>query len=245
MLRAGRALTSLARAPLRIGCVVIGESPRPDLTEPLVRALRREHEHLPHGVQVVCLGALDQFSQTDTRGLLNPFADQNTEYPLHTIYRGQPVSLDEGRLVAWVGEALSNLDRIGVSVKAVMCAGSFAALRDRDCILPFDATVNFLLKHGKNDEAIAVACGSGQAAATSRRWKAAGFSHVEVEELPSLHELPSETGLCISSLARTYQTVVVDWIGLSLHQEELPGNVITMDHILVQTISGKIKSDSK
>jgi hypothetical protein len=144
--------------------LVIGQSPRPDLTEPL-RTL------LPADVALRELGALDGLTLADL-----PDASA-AAYPLGTRMRdGTAVTIPETFLIPLLQHKLAELEADGVLATVLLCAGSFALLRGkRPLFKPFDialATLQSLRLH----RLAALTPFAGQIAPIQQRWQAAGFA---------------------------------------------------------------------
>jgi protein AroM len=102
----------------RIGILVIGQSPRPDLVAPL--------EDLLPDCQIIQAGALDDLTVDD---LPEP---SNAIYPLVTRMRaGQRVMVEEGFITPKLQGALNLLETEGVRATLLLCAGTFADLHGR------------------------------------------------------------------------------------------------------------------
>lgn len=99
----------------RIGVLTIGQSPRPDLVDPL--------EKLLPGCEILQAGALDDLAPDvlpDT---------SNAAYPLVTRMRdGKTVMVEEGFLTPKLQRALDRLEAAGVAGTILLCAGTFADL---------------------------------------------------------------------------------------------------------------------
>ena len=147
----------------RMGALVIGQSPRPDLVDPLRLALPQ--------AQLVEVGALDGLTAAE----LPAVAGQ--KYPLATRLRnGQRVLVEEAFLAPRLQMALDHLADAEVQASILLCAGSFANLHSpRPLFKPFDTARAIL--HSMGIRRIGVLCPiPEQEAPISARWRAAGFT---------------------------------------------------------------------
>ena len=114
---------------LRIGALVIGQSPRPDLVDPLAAMLPQ--------VTIVQRGALDGVAPAD---LPDP---AGAEYPLTTRLRdGRLVTVPESFLLPRLQQQLEMLEADGIMLSILLCAGTFAGLGGRGTLvqpIPYNA----------------------------------------------------------------------------------------------------------
>lgn len=112
----------------RIGALIIGQTPRPDLLEPLAA-------RLPH-VDIITVGALDGLS-------VNNLPDASpAPYPLSTMMEGTLVQVAEDFLVPRLQTALDELETQDICATILLCAGTFAQLMGNlPLIKPFNVGV--------------------------------------------------------------------------------------------------------
>ncbi len=143
----------------RIGALVIGQSPRPDLVA-LFGSLAPD-------VEVVEAGALDE---ADTDRLPPTSAG---DYPLTTSLRdGRAVTVAESVLTGLLQTALDRLEsELAVEATVLLCAGPFESLAGaRPVVKPFSVTVASLAALGI--ERIGVVCPySDQLSSAATRWR--------------------------------------------------------------------------
>mmetsp|Transcript_48556 Transcript_48556/g.152606 ORF Transcript_48556/g.152606 Transcript_48556/m.152606 type:complete len:311 (-) Transcript_48556:60-992(-) len=128
------------RAPLPVLALVIGQTPRPDLVEPL-RAHLRARLPPEARAEVVCRGALDG---ADARGLRAAMGVQAAadSCPLVTrLSDGQTVTVSEGALVPLLQRQLREAvaargaeRKPPFAAAVLLCAGEFAGLRGRSAL---------------------------------------------------------------------------------------------------------------
>lgn len=99
----------------RIGALIIGQSPRPDLITPL--------EKLLPDYEILQAGALDGLAPDDLPD------SSNAAYPLVTQMRdGTEVRVEENFITPRLQGALKRLETDGVTGTILLCAGTFASL---------------------------------------------------------------------------------------------------------------------
>jgi hypothetical protein len=158
-----------------LAAVTIGQSPRPDLLEPL-------RVRLPGDVMVIEVGALDALTVDDLpRG---PAAS-----PLTTRMRdGRPVTVNEGFLAPLVQAAVLAVEARGATVTLLLCAGVFPDVRARGRLIrPFEAAVLALRRLGARRIGVVVPI-SSQEASAERKWRAARFEPAIRVGPPSMAE---------------------------------------------------------
>ncbi len=146
----------------RIGALIIGQSPRPDLVGPL--------RHMLPDFQLVQAGALDHLTIDDL-----PEVDVG-HYPLATRLRtGHLVKVEEQFLGPHLQRALDGLEQQEVAATLLLCAGTFDALKGRRPLFkPFNIAAAALRTSGLQQ--IGVVCPfRKQQPAIAQRWAAAGF----------------------------------------------------------------------
>ncbi|HJP90155.1 MAG TPA: AroM family protein [Candidatus Limnocylindrales bacterium] len=146
----------------RVAAVTIGQTPRPDLLEPLVARAGTD-------VEIIELGALDGLTADEL-----PRRAQ-AAYPLTTRLRdGSRVTLDEADLAPLVQRAIDGADAVGAGVTLLLCAGGFADATARGTLVrPFEAAVAKVMQLGARRVTVLVPF-EAQADPTRRKWAAAG-----------------------------------------------------------------------
>lgn len=147
-----------------VGALLIGQSPRSDLVDPLI-------QKLPADCQVLQSGALDGLTGSDI-----PTASPGT-YPLTTrLQDGSSIMVQERFLAPKLQQALDDLEARGAIISLLLCAGTFAGLRgSRPLIKPFAVARELLRQLGLRALGL-IAPIAEQEAPIRRRWQAAGFS---------------------------------------------------------------------
>jgi len=146
----------------RIAAVTIGQTPRPDLLEPLLARAGTD-------VEVIEIGALDGLTPEQL-----PHRERGPS-PLTTRLRdGARVTLDEADLAPLVQHAIDRADDAGAEVTLLLCAGGFLGATARGTLVrPFDAAVATLRRLGARRVTVIVPF-EGQAEPSRRKWAAAG-----------------------------------------------------------------------
>mgnify|MGYP001817575913 CR=1 FL=1 len=146
----------------RVGVLIIGHSPRPDLAAPLQKKL----SHL----ELIQVGALDHLTASDLP------KSTITRYPLSTRLRdGTVVQVEELFLEPLLQKALDALETQEIVASIVLCAGSFCGLRGQKPLFkPFDIATGTLAALGITRIAV-ITPFENQKRPTEKRWRAAGF----------------------------------------------------------------------
>ena len=164
----------------RIAAVTIGQTPRPDLLEPLLARIGAD--------DVAEFGALDELT-ADRIPSARPTRDG--AYPLTTRLRdGTRVTIDEADLAPLVQGAIDRAEEGGAAVTLLLCAGGFLATTARGALIrPFDAAVDRLRDLGLRQIDVLVPF-AGQATPAADKWRAAGFEPSVLVGAPGSIELP-------------------------------------------------------
>lgn len=182
-----------------IAAVTIGQSPRPDLLEPLLA-------RLPAGVEVIEVGALDPVAASELARRRKREGWKSDPYPLSTRLRdGTQVTLDESELSPLVQAAIHRGEGSSVAVTLLLCAGGFLAATARGPLVrPFDAAVDWLRSTGARRIAVVVPF-EDQAEPAQGKWLAAGFEPTLLVGDPATLVSPA-TGV---------DAIVLDYVGHS------------------------------
>lgn len=194
------------RQTRRVGVLMIGHSPRPDLVEPL-------QKKLPH-FELIQIGALDHLTASD---LPNPVVNR---YPLSTHLRdGTTVKVEELFLEPLLQKALNVLETKEVVASILLCAGSFHRLRSQKPLhKPFNIATGTLTALGIT-RILVIAAFEDQKDPTEKRWRAAGFN-------PTVITAELRDIALIQKRCQGQAGVVLDFVGHS------PSDVIRLKHNL-------------
>ena len=208
----------------RIGVLLIGQTPRADLTAPL--------ENLNGSCEFVVRGALDGVQRADV-----PVGSADA-YPLVTLLRdGTRVTVDEHFLTPFLQKAIDELEQEGVSATLLLCAGPFRNLvSSRPLVRPFQLATSVLQSLGLRRVCIVVPT-DDQRRPAKMKWAEAGLEPVIIsaEEKPterSLEDWLVEQARALPGLA----ALVLDYVGYPaelLHhlQTEVQHPVVDLGHL--------------
>ncbi|MEM0006434.1 MAG: AroM family protein [Ignisphaera sp.] len=111
---------------VKIGLVTIGQAPRKDVTEDLIKIL-------PAGVEIIEAGALDDL---DLNEIKEKIAPKPGEVPYVTRLRnGLEVKISKERILSLMQDKISLLERLGAEVIGILCSGEFPEFSSRVPIL--------------------------------------------------------------------------------------------------------------
>jgi hypothetical protein len=149
----------------RIGAILIGQSPRPDLVKPLQKVN-------PH-FQYIESGALDFIDEADIP--TTPRGD----YILTTRLRnGRVVEVDEQFLFPLLQKAIADVERQGASISVLLCAGPFEGLGGEKPLYRPTAMASTIM-HSRGSQRIAVLSpNETQAGSINQKWLTLGFSPI-------------------------------------------------------------------
>ena len=187
----------------RIGILIIGQTPRPDLTAPLDR--------LGRAYEIRARGALDTLSTGD-------LTEADGSYPLVTRMRdGTRVTVDEAFLTPLLQTAIDELEGEEVLASLLLCAGPFQALTStRPLIRPFQLAAQTLKSLGLSRIGLVVPT-DDQRDPAQHKWTEAGFEPViwSMEARPA--SLPVEHWLpFLASNQADLSALVFDYVGYPL-----------------------------
>jgi protein AroM len=149
--------------PKKVGALIIGQLPRPDLIGPLA-------QWLPSGCQLLSAGALDGLEKD---ALPDEVA---AAYPLTTRLRdGHLVQLPETFIAPRLQQALDKLEAAGAAASLLLCAGTFAALHGRRPLFKPFAIGRAMLKQLGWHAIGFITPIAAQEQPVRQRWLAAGF----------------------------------------------------------------------
>lgn len=220
-------------AKRRIGALVIGQSPRPDLVEPLAALLP--------DAEIVQAGALDGVEADDI-----PSAD-DTPYPLSTRLRnGRLIHVTQAAITPLLKKQLDQLEADGVDASILLCAGTFAALIGRRPLFkPF--TVGLGLVHSFGWKRIGlIAPFAKQEAPIEARWRGAGFetavwsANLAQQDAHFIHNLHHQI------TSHNLQALILDYVGHPTEQvrqlqEASPVPVIDLGEMTMRVMAAGVR----
>ncbi len=196
----------------RIGAILIGQSPRPDLVRPLQKAN-------PH-FQYIESGALDFVDEADIP--TTPRGD----YILTTRLRdGRLVEVDEKFLFPLLQKAVADVERQGVTLSVLLCAGPFEGLRgDKPLYRPTAMASTIMHSRGSNRIAV-LSPNETQAAAINQKWLNLGFSPIILVD-PGLPDAELAQWIKAQLSFTSVDHLVIDYVGHPIEK------ALTLEHIL-------------
>lgn len=216
----------------RVGALLIGQSPRPDLVDPLANLM-------PEWEILQC-GALD--------GLVPEDLPDVTEaaYPLVTrMNDGAPVILDEGYLAPNLQKALTSLENKDVVANILMCAGTFSELRGKRTLFkPFKIGSSLLATLAIKTIGL-IAPVREQEEAIQERWDALGFrTTVWTADLGN-QDAGFHQRLIHKIQANQLECILLDYVGHPLEQvSELQKSidipVVDLGYLTIRTLASTL-----
>ena len=220
----------------RIGILLIGQTPRADLTAPL--------EPLGRTYDLVIQGALDGLTTNDL-----PDSGDGT-YPLITRLRdGVQVTVDAGFLAPRLQACIDDLEQDGVIAHILLCAGPFPTLTStRPLVRPFQLAAKTLASAGLSHLGLVVPT-NDQALPAANKWAQAGFQPVvwSMETKPA--DLPLERWIEAHTMRHTgLAALVFDYVGYPLDtlrrvQDLIALPVIDLGHLAVAAFEAMLLKD--
>jgi protein AroM len=184
-----------------VGALTIGQSPRPDLVDPLRRTL-------PDGWRVKEVGALDGLSAA----LIPPIKER--VYPLTTQLRdGSVVLVEESFLLPRLQQALERLETEGAAASILLCAGTFSGLQGRRPFFkPFAVARDELRARGLKYLGLITPI-KEQEMPIRQRWQAAGFEPTVWTADLSQQDQRFRRQLAAQSETQRVDCIVLDYVG--------------------------------
>lgn len=219
-------------AKKRIGALTIGQSPRPDLVDPLKQILPE--------CEVLQAGALDALTIKE----LPEVADAT--YPLVTrMQNGSQITVDESFLAPKLDGALKLLEARGVLATLLMCAGTFTNLRGTQPIYkPFNIGCSVL--RALNMKSIGlIAPVIEQEEPIRHRWEAEGWettvwnADLRVQDKKFYQQIRNQI------LVNDLECIVLDYFGhpseqVSQLQKTIDLPILDLGYLAMVTLAGTL-----
>ena len=185
---------------MKIGALLIGQAPRPDLVDSLRAALP--------AAEIVEAGALDGLTAAD---LPSPGREA---YPLITRLRnGRTVVVPEPFLEPLLQRRLEALEEEEAVLSILLCAGTFPRLRGRHPLIKPFAIVRELLA-GQGFTRLGVIVPDRRQERLSRaRWEEAGFAPVVWSDDLARQGVAFQATLVTAIEASSLQAILLDYVG--------------------------------
>lgn len=184
-----------------IGALTIGQSPRPDLVDPLWKIL-------PDGCRLEEVGALDGLPASQ----IPPVA--KGVYPLTTrLQDGGRFMVEESFLLPRLQQALALLESQGAAASILLCAGTFAGLEGtRPFFKPFAVGCDELRTLGLKSLGLITPV-QEQVAPIRRRWQAAGFEPAVWTADLGKQDQDFRQQLAAQIEAHELECIILDYVG--------------------------------
>ncbi|MDH7484778.1 MAG: AroM family protein [Anaerolineae bacterium] len=211
-----------------LGLVTIGQSPRDDI-------LPQIEPHLPAGLSIRQMGALDGLTRDEIAGL----APGPNDYVLHTRLRdGSAVTVGRAGILPLLQGCLGRLEGEGANPIVLLCTGEFPELRGRALLIePDRLLVNVVQALRPRRLGVFVPL-SAQIEAAAEKWQAVGAELAFAAASPYGDE--AEVRRAAEVLARrSPELVVMDCMGYTQAHKRL---VVQATGSLVLLASGVIAS---
>lgn len=145
----------------RIGAILIGQSPRPDLVKPLTKA--------NPNFQYIESGALDFVDPADIPA-------PTSEYILTTrLADGTLIRVDESYLFPLLEKAIANAERQGALISVLLCAGPFDGLYGAKPLYRPTAMADTILQTRGIKRLALLSPSQEQAGAIHQKWLSRGY----------------------------------------------------------------------
>ncbi|MEM7331759.1 MAG: AroM family protein [Chloroflexota bacterium] len=217
-----------------IGALVIGQTPRPDLVDPL-------QEILPD-ILVKQVGGLDGLTETD----LPDFSQ--AAYPLTTrMNNGHSVFISEAFIQSRLQEKLNQLESEGVVASILLCAGTFGTLvGKRPLIKPFNIGLNLLRSLNLRRIGL-IAPFPAQMAPIEARWQRAGFKTAVWTADIKNQDINFHAQLQTQVKEHHLQAILLDYVGhhpdaVRQLQESIELPLINLGSLAISTMATILKS---
>lgn len=216
-----------------IGALTIGQSPRPDLVEPL-------WQYLPADCQVMEAGGLNGLSASQ----IPPITEG--VYPLTTrLQDGSSVMVEESFLLPRLQQALDHLETRGAVASILLCAGTFSGLQGtRPLFKPFVVGSIVLQALGLKSLGL-IAPIKEQVAPIRRRWKTAGFEPTVWTAALSKQDRQFKQQLAVQIETYGLECIVLDYVGhpaqtVTLLQQNTTLPVIDLGQLAMTALAGTL-----
>lgn len=194
-----------------IGCLTIGQSPRPDIVGEMKELLLRKY-------LLVEAGALDGLSDEQ---LLEAEASDGEAFYVTLLRNGTEVHVSEHALERLLEAKIKLLERRGADLAVLLCTGEFPPLKSAIPFFRSSEIVKEQVLRAYRDKKIAVVIPSqDQKDYLSSRWAQAGVEHDLYDCLP-YRETEQCRALCASLRESDADFIVLDCIGFTLEMARI------------------------
>ncbi len=212
-----------------IGCLTIGQSPRPDILDELSSLL-------PSNCHLMELGALDNLNSTKLQKVA-PAGDD--AFYVTLLRNGTEVSISQLMLEGLLQRGLAELQRRGAHLAILLCTGELPPMASGIPYFRGGEIIKERVKREYRGKRIAVVVPDpGQAANMSQRWNNLGVNH-DIYDCPPYFETEQSRKLCAKLRKNDADFIVLDCIGFTLEMEKCFRQQTGKHVLLPRTIIGK------
>lgn len=179
-----------------IGILVMGQSPRPEITAQFQRLLP--------DVTLVQRGCLDGLSREAIDGLA-PVGDETTLFT--RLPDGSAVKLSKAAVISHGEAQLDALEKAGTTLTIVLCTGDFPAWQGRNLLLPSNILRHFVMAAKPSGHIAVLSPLPAQTKAAQDRWQSLGYTTTNIALSPNASE--AEAILVGEELAQDASDLIV------------------------------------
>lgn len=188
----------------RLGAIIIGQTPRPDLVNPLRKANTL--------YQYVEVGALDFVDASDIP--TNPRGDYLLTTRLHD---GSLVSVEEAFLAPLLQQAVTHAEAQGVNASMLLCAGPFDMLHSAKPLYRPTAMATTMMQVRGYQRIAVLSPNEDQVRPIREKWLARGFSPIMMID-PQLPDSQIGAWLQQQLVFQTPDCLLLDYVGHPLEK---------------------------
>lgn len=189
-----------------IGCLTIGQSPRPEIIDELTGLL-------PRNCRLTERGALDGQNTTQ---LQKAAATGNEAFYVTLLRDGTEIKVSKLALEGLLRSSLTDLQRRGAHLAVLLCTGEFPAMAVGIPFFRGSEIIKARVKQDYRGKKIAVVVPDpGQAAHMSQRWNNFGVNH-DIHDCLPYYETDKSRNLCAQLRNSQADFIVLDCFGFTL-----------------------------
>lgn len=189
-----------------VGCLTIGQSPRPDILGELLGLL-------PRNCSLMERGALDGLDPTQLRAVAPSGSDA---FYVSLLRDGTEVSISHFALEGLLQSGLAELQRRGAHLAILLCTGELPPMASGIPFFRGGEIIKERVKREYRGKKIAVVVPDpGQSASMSQRWTKLGIKH-DIYDCPPYFETEKSRKLCAKLRKSDADFIVLDCFGFTL-----------------------------
>ncbi|MGI6364176.1 MAG: AroM family protein [Bacillota bacterium] len=223
-----------------IGCLTIGQSPRPEIINELA-------DLLPRNCRLTELGALDGQSPTQ---LLKATPVGNEAFYVTLLSDGTEIKVSKLALEGLIRNSLEELQRRGADLAVLLCTGEFPPMATKIPFFRGSEITKARVKQEYCGQKIAVVVPDpDQAAHMSQRWLNLGIQH-DIYDCSPYYETEQSQKLCAQLRKSQVDFIVLDCFGFTLEmancfRQQTGKHVLLPREIVGEYITSYIKTNMK